>query len=290
MCIDLGPTSLIDDLLNGLRVWSLKEKNAVIDLAEGSISGMDGSYLKMVELALAEKKYFSKFKANRNYREILEHVNREQGADYFRIICDYGFAEKDLIDFCKQDVSKPFRYSYAEIGRVSPTNLRYAKVALDLSQLFGSLNNFQIAEIGIGYGGQCLAISRQHKFTDYTLFDLPQVVSLAEKYLRPFDISNPRIFKGDIEIKKDFDLVISNYAFSELTRDLQEKYLSSVILNSKRGYLIYNDIGANDFDTMPVEEFVERIPGSVLLKELPLTHLKNKLIVWGHSSIEKIAQ
>ena len=290
MFIDLGPSSLIDDLLNGVRAWSLKEKKTGKDLANGSISGMDGSYLKIVELAVARTKYFSKFKSNRGYREILEHVNREQGAEYLRIIRKYGSAEKELIDFCKQDISKPFRYSYGEMGRVSPTNLRYAKVTLDLEQLFGSLNNFQLAEIGIGYGGQCIAISRQHKFADYTFFDLPQVIELAQKYLERFNGYDVRTIKGEIDVKKNFDLVLSNYAFSELTRELQEKYLSNVILNSKRGYVIYNDIAKKDFDTMPAAEFLDRIPGAVLLNEFPLTHSKNNLVVWGHSSIESIAQ
>jgi putative sugar O-methyltransferase len=290
MLAELGPSSLIDDLSNGVRVWSLKESNTENNLETGSISGMDGSYLRIVKLAATTDKYFSKFKSNRQYREILEHVNREQGFGYLKVIEGYNSAEVALTEFCKQDVSKPFRYSYRGLGRVSPTNLRYAKVALDLKALFGSLELFEVAEIGVGYGGQCLAISCQSIFKSYTLFDLPQVVTLSRKYLGKLGVNLSCIESGDIGIQKHFDLVLSNYAFSELTRELQELYLTNVILNSQRGYLIYNDISTGDFDTMRIDEFVSRIPGALVLEEVPLTHSKNKLVVWGADSISRLAQ
>jgi hypothetical protein len=287
---EFGHQSLTDDLLNGFRVWSMKDGKVKAELATGSISGMDGSYLNIVELAVAEKRYFSKFKSNREYREILEHVNREQGSEYLNIMGGYGTAQKGLVDFCKQDVSKPFRYTYAKFGRVSPTNLRYAKITLDLEKLFGSTKNFKIAEIGIGYGGQCLAVSQQNAFSSYTFYDLPQVIRLSRKYLKLFDTDQFQISDGDFSVESNYDLVISNYAFSEITRDLQERYMSSVVLKSKRGYVIYNDIGTSGFDTMSIEEFVSRIPGSVMLNEAPLTHPRNKLVVWGHTRTDELAQ
>ena len=287
---EFGHSSLTDDLLNGLRVWSLKVKKVNTELANGSISGMDSSYVNIVELAVAEKKYFSKFKSNRGYREILEHVNRQQGSEYLHILEKYGTANKGLIEFCKQDVSKPFRYTYPRIGRVSPTNLRYAKITLDLEKLFGSTKDFKIAEIGIGYGGQCLAIYQQNTFSSYSLYDLPQVIQLARKYLKIFHTNHYQIIDGDISVENNYDLLISNYAFSEITRDLQEEYMSSIVSKSKRGYVIYNDIGTSDFDTMPIAEFLNRIPGSIVLHEIPLTHPRNKLVVWGHTSTDKLAQ
>jgi hypothetical protein len=37
-----------------------------------------------------------------------------------------------------------------------------------------------------------------------------------------------------------YDLVISNYAFSELPSELQTRYIEKIILKAKRGYLTIN--------------------------------------------------
>ena len=58
------------------------------------------------------------------------------------------------------------------------------------------------------------------------LFDLPKVNKLIERYL------NSHLLKGSYktttlnqEISEKYDLVISNYAFSELPKSLQIKYI-----------------------------------------------------------------
>ncbi len=82
-------------------------------------------------------------------------------------------------------------------------------------------------------------------------------------------------------IQKDYDLVISNYAFTELPRPVQDIYLQKVILNSKRGYITYNEITPIEFKSYTSDELVAMIPGSKVFKEVPLTHPKNCIIVWG---------
>ena len=81
--------------------------------------------------------------------------------------------------------------------------------------------------------------------------------------------------------KNNYDLVISNYAFTELPRHIQEIYLEKVILNSRRGYIIYNDINPAEFKSYKKEELLKVIPGSRIIDEVPLTHPNNCVIVWG---------
>ena len=81
--------------------------------------------------------------------------------------------------------------------------------------------------------------------------------------------------------QKDYDLVISNYAFTELPRTIQNVYLNKVILNSKRGYITYNEITPKEYNSYKSDELIEMIPGARKLKEEPLSHPKNCLIVWG---------
>jgi len=84
--------------------------------------------------------------------------------------------------------------------------------------------------------------------------------------------------------KRDYDLVLSNYAFTELPRAIQDVYLNKVILNSERGYITYNEITPREFNSCKSGELIEMIPGSRILKEEPLTHPKNCIIVWGENA------
>ena len=48
------------------------------------------------------------------------------------------------------------------------------------------------------------------------------------------------VFHTEIDEIKDVDLVVSNYAYSELNGDLQEQYYEKVIKNAKKVYMILN--------------------------------------------------
>ena len=81
--------------------------------------------------------------------------------------------------------------------------------------------------------------------------------------------------------KSNYDFVMSNYAFTELPRTVQDIYLNKIILNSKRGYITYNEVTPTEFGSYKSDELVEMIPGSKILQEEPLTHPKNCIIMWG---------
>jgi hypothetical protein len=149
LAVKFGVVSALDDLINGVRVWSFRPVNK-INLGNGSSVSETNDYLNIVDAAVNIPYAFKKFKSCRQYREILEHVNRDQGNSYAEIIKAYGSASKELTSFIPTDLGKPFRYSYKGFGRVSPTSLRYGKIALDIQAIFGSTKDFSIAEIGIG--------------------------------------------------------------------------------------------------------------------------------------------
>ncbi|CAD7957587.1 unnamed protein product [Amoebophrya sp. A120] len=72
------------------------------------------------------------------------------------------------------------------VGAVSATMLGYAKQVLEMETLFGSLQNFRIAEIGVGFGGLCHALFARYKMkiASYTLIDLPEAEQLALRTLQ----------------------------------------------------------------------------------------------------------
>ncbi len=202
-------------------------------------------YRSLCRLASENEDFFNSFKSNPSYNGILEHVSTEQGKLYLNYLnVNFpNFTEK--IEYFKMnDLYGGTKLSnYSEIGDISPTTLRYIKVLSDLNQLFGNLNGKKIVEIGVGYGGQCFVSSQVFNFSEYSLIDLDEALMLTDKYLNKLN-TNHRVIKiDDIQnIDEEFDIVISNYAYSEVNKNLQDLYWEKIIKKSKHGYFTLNFI------------------------------------------------
>lgn len=230
-------------------------------------------------------KFFVNFRRDPIYNRVLEHVSYDQGSEYLKLLYDRNDAEilYSISSFKKNDLyGNPRMYEYHKIGMISPTTLRYIKVLSDLKIHFQTLNNFNICEIGVGYGGQCRIINAYYKPATYCLVDIKPALDLAQRFLDNYIIPSTLSYKTMNELdQKNYDLVISNYAFTELPRVIQDVYLNKVILNSKRGYITYNEITPEEFNSYKANELIKIIPGSIILKEEPLTDPKNCIIIWG---------
>lgn len=248
-----------------------------------------GEYPLLCYIASNDDKTFRTFKRNFIYRQILEHVSQKQGQQYLDVLNEHNiFSLNDWQEFSQNDLyGSPVRFSYEICGskiKLSPTTLRYAKVLCDILTKFNASEIKSIAEIGAGYGGQCRLIRCKIPEAKYTLFDLPEVLGLDEKFLCKFKgcDKNIRYFDGrHIYSDDDYDLVISNYAFSELRREVQDVYIEKVILRSTRGYITWNSIAQNTFGGYSVSELLKVIPGSKRIDERPLTSPDNCIIIWG---------
>ena len=233
--------------------------------------------------AVMDYRLFNEFRRNKVYNEILEHVTEEQGYDY----CDLIKRDAELwasIDAFKpnDDLGNPRVYDYPEIGTISPTTLRYVKVLADLKRIFGSLDGMRICEIGVGYGGQCRVINEFFKPSEYCLVDIKPALGLAERFLDHFVMPASLTFSTmNCLHPRDYDLVISNYAFTELPRTVQQVYMDRAILRSARGYITYNQITPPEFKSLKRDELLATIDGSQSIDEEPLTHPDNCIIVWG---------
>jgi putative sugar O-methyltransferase len=202
-------------------------------------------YITVCRLAAMNDSIFEIFKRSRDYRVVLEHLSKEQGQDYLDVIREQG---KDLLEFLPRFKGNdrwgsPIKHSY-EVGELSPTTLRYIKVLTDLKNYFGDLNGFDIVEIGGGYGGQCKIVSDVYKVRSYTIMDLDVVIPLTQKYLARLNVDNVfyRTQHGVHQVTQ-YDLVISNYAFSECMKGVQDDYIEKTLARSKRGYITYNHDG-----------------------------------------------
>ncbi len=183
-------------------------------------------------------------------------------------------------------------HPYGEV-RLAPTTLRYCKVLCDLVALFPQFATIdEIAEIGVGHGGQARIVADYAAragtgLKTYTCIDLMPVLFLARQYLEHFVLKPQFRFLSKVEIGPDWrcGLVLSNYAFSELGRALQEDYLERVLLRAGAGYLTMNSgLFADEWQGRPcltAEALLTLLPNAVLLYEEPLSAPYNYIVVFG---------
>lgn len=242
-----------------------------------------GSYVAACRRAASDPAAFDNFRRDPHYTRILEHVSAAQGRAYLELIARDDEIRDAIEVFRPNDLhGNPQRIDYPGVGLFSPSTLRYVKVLADLKFHFGSLDGMRICEIGVGYGGQCRIINAFYRPAGYCLVDLAPALDLARRYLGNFTLGCALSFRTlEAFDGAGFDLVISNYAFTELARPVQDAYLSKVIMKAPRGYITYNEISPPGFQSYRAAELTAMIPGARRLEEEPLTHPRNCLIVWG---------
>lgn len=253
----------------------------------------DGSYPAFCWEASKKEAIFKCFKKNPIYTAVLEHVTQEQGAEYLAIALSKTPEYRNkLPDFAANDqLGGPLTYLYKDYGVFSPTTLRYIKVASDIEVFFGNLDGQNIIEIGCGYGGQCLVLSKLFKWKNYTIVDLPGPLALIKKYLTEHKVDNV-IYKtlDQLSSSESYDLTISNYAFSECTRAVQQEYINKVLVRSKKGYLTCNDSShVPSLASFTREDLIKRLESEnkncQLLPEVPETAPRNYLVTWQEKAL-----
>ena len=273
-------------LRNRGRLWKLGNPSRPVSETKTSTSISDGSsYRRVVEDAFLDDEVFSKFRCNEDYFGILDHVSYAQAKEYKGIL-DQRASRAIQDDFVKQFSTIGSPLTFPKLGysfEVAPTLFRYLKVASDLEVLFGEKALNRVGEIGIGFGGQVAVLARLKIGSSFSLYDLPEVNNLARKFIDALELEGSvDFFDGRQPAPSDLDLVVSNYAFSELTREIQDSYIESVLRNASAGYITWNDLSESKLDGYSVEDIMAMVPGAEIFEERPLTHPTNLILAWGH--------
>lgn len=287
---EIDPFTILRRIKSRLVNYSITRKPVeFVGIESNRSESDDGRYVVFVSQASQDYQVFKNFKRHPTYTAILEHASQAEGLAYLSI------AAKDSPEFFKKvealkandEVGNPITYEYPGVGKVSPSTLRYLKVASDLRKYFGENLGETIAEIGVGYGGQCLTLDKLFNFKKYYLFDLPPVLDLVARYLECHTLkgSYQCTTLNQYDPDREFDLVISNYAFSELPSNLQRMYIEKILSKSRRGYLTMNSGLKNSVfnrDKLSIEELKQLLPKFEIIKEQPLTANANYIIIWSH--------
>ena len=206
--------------LDSIRAFSPKLTNVS--------DSQNTSYEKTLHAIVKSNRLFRKFRRIKSYKFIVETVTYDQGKLYKERIEELASLKVGVIEAAKANdkIGSPLAFRYPHFGKISPTTLRYLSVASEIHELFPHLYQPSIAEIGVGYGGQASILYDSLPFKKYTMFDLPDALRLSYKFLDLLNKSK-NIELDDLRSTraKKWDLVISNYAFSELPRSLQITYV-----------------------------------------------------------------
>lgn len=279
-----------------LRLWNLLLRASGLKkvFSDDNVSSDSDStdYSRIVDRAVTSEESFKKFRKNFYYRQILEHVDYKLGREYLDRLSTQSKAE--LLKYSEisalSNIGSPRRYFFGELGFISPTIIRYQYVSQELQRHFGESIGTNLVEIGVGFGGQFAVLQKSFNFENYTMFDLPQVLTLTHKVLNSAGVRTSQIVDGRIDspIVEKCDFVMSNYAFSELPKVIQKGYIEGVLRNARRGYLIMNsgktDISGRSSGKYSLAELQSVLPPFEVLPEAPLTGPDNYVIIWGHLS------
>jgi putative sugar O-methyltransferase len=244
-----------------------------------SISDYD-DYKNFCQQAATDDETFRRFRQSSVYTAILEHVSVDIGKSYIDWIKAASNFTTERLELSKRNdlVGFPSLVDYdEEFSQICPSTMRYLKVALELEQLFGSLDGLKIIEIGGGYGGQCKLINEIWKPLSYKLVDLQEPLNLSKRYIGENDTVVYSVI-DELEVDQ-YDLVISNYAFSECSSNIQQTYIDKILKNSKNGYITYNNIcHYYDVDCLSRVEFKQQISCHEM-NEVPVTG-DNIILYW----------
>lgn len=282
------------DLPIRIKFLSLRILGRFSVFSQSDLSDSDSTpYSDFVRSVIAKESLFTKFRRDYSYRLILEHVDFKLGLKYLRLLNESTIAQyvshSELKKLSTQ--GSPRKFYFSKIGWVSPTVIRYLYVHQHITQIFNQDKFSNVGEIGVGFGGQCAVSSTLGQIQKYSAYDLPEVLSLSEKMLSTCGINVEMLQRKDIEnvLPASYELVISNYAFSELPSQIQSNYAHEVLSRSKRGYLTMNSGRSNHTGRsqgkLSLKEIFQLIPGCEIIEEYPLTGPDNYIIIWGRKAV-----
>jgi hypothetical protein len=121
----------------------------------------------------------------------------------------------------------------------APTSLRYLSHVLWLKDQGMVGEGAHVMEIGVGYGGLA-AMNSLVSQAQTTLVDLPEVERAAMTMLAENGLAHAANLSSTPQVTDRIDCVVSNYAFTELTTDLQERFLDQYLIRATHGMILSN--------------------------------------------------
>jgi hypothetical protein len=212
-----------------------------VTAGDGSVSGTMG--WPRACKALASGAWTSKnFRRNHAVRQVVETLGPVDGKYFGKWIRDNapGYLTDQRV-IAIDAWGDPIRWPGILLGTpqaFSPTTLRYLAHALWLKKEGFVKEGGTVVEIGVGFGGLA-AMNALVSNAKTLMVDLEPVAKAAMRQMHDLGFSHhAEIHDGNIH---DIDFcVISNYAFTELSREMQDAYVDNFIHHADRGAILSN--------------------------------------------------
>ncbi len=120
----------------------------------------------------------------------------------------------------------------------SPTTLRYLATALWLKRMEFVTQGCLVVELGVGYGGLA-GMNALVSDATTVLVDLPQVENLAARFLGEVGLAGHSRSSADLGTPEAY-CFLSNYAFTELSEEVQDIYFNAFIRGADKGIIVSN--------------------------------------------------
>jgi len=249
-------------------------------------------YPEYCKIASEDDKVFQNFRNNSSYTSVLEHVSPELSLKYYEALKNLNYSNEYIYSICKtlDQPGNPKKIKVSNsIAELTGSSLRYLHTGLDIKSKLNITKKINVVEIGAGYGGQSIILDKILNIENYLFVDLKEVNLLIKRFLNNFKVNFNYSFKSledDFQNNFEFDLIISNYAFSELPRSLQNLALNKIINKSKSGYIIVNshnlekNFFLKKYNFHTIDELKEIVPNLIVFEEKPQSHKNNKLLTF----------
>jgi len=240
-------------------------------------------YNEALRAAAEDDDAFEYFRRAPGIREIVEGVPTCVGRGYHdKLLAKLG---EEALEFEWDKITENDKHGNPELLEVrvhrhaASTTMRYAWNVVDMDSRGVALSGVDIVEVGGGYGGLCRMIHAYHKPRSYTIIDLPEALALAERYLKCYGIET-RMVSCDAYDEEPIDTFISNYALTELTKDVQDGYANKLLKRSKFGYVTYNSQPRNASNQYSLTDLKTMAPGISETYEENVKRSECQVLVW----------
>lgn len=230
------------------------------------------------------------FRTNEIYRQILEHFDFEEGLRFLEAIeTKYSGLASNLQRYSIADrQGGAALHKFKNYGMFSSSTIRYLCHLGNILEYFPILTGMRIVEVGGGFGGLASLVCTHADVKSYTLVDLPDVMKLQARWLsetlRPEMRSKITFWNEGREEPEQFDLFISNFAFTECSPVIQDHYIETLIKRSDNGFILYN-MRVESYHPAILLTKLQRAAVNVRrYQEEPLTCPTNMLIVFGNAN------
>ena len=241
--------SIIDKVHD--RLWTMVSDQLSVKISPPTVSGTgqsDNSVSGTMDwpracAALANGTWKSKnFRRIHAVRQVVETLGPVDGRYFSKWIRDN--APNYLTDQRVAAIDTwggPIRWPGVCLGTphsFSPTTLRYLAHALWLKKEGFVKQGGSVIELGVGFGGLA-AMNAIVSNATTIMVDLPSVVDAARLQMKQLGLDH-FVATHHTDTSSRDTCFISNYAFTELSRDLQDDYADQFIRHANRGVILSN--------------------------------------------------